>query len=80
MQHSHQHSVTSSSANSAEMPDRTNGLSLLPVSSKDKDGRMKEELHKLDSRMRDEVHKLLNGNSVDATDRVLEHFLSPHVF
>ncbi|TKW17736.1 hypothetical protein SEVIR_5G387700v4 [Setaria viridis] len=55
--------------NLPEMPDRTNGLSLLPVSSKDKDGRMKEELHKLDSRMRDEVHKLLNGNSVDATDR-----------
>ncbi|CAL4973121.1 unnamed protein product [Urochloa decumbens] len=54
-----------------EMPDRTNGLSLLPVSSKDKDGWMKEELqlHKLDSRMRDEVHKLLNGNTVDPTDR-----------
>ncbi|CAO1942278.1 unnamed protein product [Urochloa humidicola] len=54
-----------------EMPDRTNGILLLPVSSKDKDDRMKEELqlHKLDSRMRDEVHKLLNGNTVDPTDR-----------
>jgi len=52
-----------------EMPDRTNGLSLLPVSSKDEDGRTKEELHKLDGRMRDEFHKLLNGNTVDATDR-----------
>jgi len=53
-----------------EMPDRTNGLSLLPVSTKDKDGRMKEELHKLekDGRMMDEFHKLLNGNTVDATD------------
>ncbi|GJN17156.1 hypothetical protein PR202_gb04203 [Eleusine coracana subsp. coracana] len=55
-----------------EMPDRTNGLPLLPVSVKDKEGRMKEELHKLekDSRMRDEYHKLLNGNTNDATDRV----------
>nr|CAB3474819.1 unnamed protein product [Digitaria exilis] len=52
-----------------EMPDRTNGLSLLPVSSKDKDGRTKEELHKIDGRIRDEIHKLLNGNTVDATDR-----------
>ncbi|XP_039811399.1 phosphatidylinositol:ceramide inositolphosphotransferase isoform X1 [Panicum virgatum] len=52
-----------------EMPDRTNGLSLLPVSSKDEDGRTKEGLHKLDGRMRDEFHKLLNGNTVDATDR-----------
>nr|ACF82373.1 unknown [Zea mays] len=53
-----------------EMADRTNGLSLLPVSTKDKDGRMKEELHKLekDGRMMDEFHKLLNGNSIDATD------------
>jgi sphingomyelin synthase-related protein 1 len=61
---------------SAEMPDRTNGLSLLPVSTKDKDGRMKEELHKLekDGRMMDEFHKLLNGNSIDATDWV------PHSF
>jgi len=52
------------------MADRTNGLSLLPVSTKDKDGRMKEELHKLekDGRMMDEFHKLLNGNSIDATD------------
>nr|AWA44726.1 hypothetical protein SS34H08_000002 [Saccharum spontaneum] len=56
-----------------EMPDRSNGLSLLPVSTKDKDGRMKEELHKLekDGRMMDEFHKLLNGNTVDATDWVL---------
>lgn len=55
------------------MPDRSNGLSLLPVSTKDKDGRMKEELHKLekDGRMMDEFHKLLNGNTVDATDWVL---------
>jgi hypothetical protein len=53
-----------------EMPDRTNGLSLLPVSGKE--GRLKDELHKLekDSRMRDEFHKLLNGNTTDATDRV----------
>jgi len=65
------HSVTSLSGNSAEMPDRANGLSQLPVSSKDKDGRTKEELHKLNGRMRDELHKLLNGNTVDATDRVL---------
>jgi sphingomyelin synthase-related protein 1 len=52
------------------MPDRTNGLSLLPVSGKE--GRLKDELHKLekDSRMRDEFHKLLNGNTTDATDRV----------
>ena len=73
MQNGHtMHSVTSLSGNSAEMPDRTNGLSLLPVSSKDEDdGRTKEELHKLDGRMRDEFHKLLNGNTVDATDRVL---------
>lgn len=53
------------------MPDRSNGLSLLPVSSKDKDGRTKEELHKIDGRIRDEIHKLLNGNTVDSTDRVL---------
>ena len=67
------HSVTIFCRNSAEMPDRTNGLSLLPVSAKDKDGRMKEELHKLekDGRMMDEFHKLLNGNTVDATDWVL---------
>ena len=72
MQNGHTiHSITSLSGNSAEMPDRTNGLSLLPVSSKDEDGRTKEELHKLDGRMRDEFHKLLNGNTVDATDRVL---------
>jgi sphingomyelin synthase-related protein 1 len=53
------------------MPDRTNGLSLLPVSVKDKEGRLKEELHKLEgSRMKDEFHTLLNGNTTDATDRV----------
>jgi len=74
MQNGHTiHSITSLSGNSAEMPDRTNGLSLLPVSSKDEDGRTKEELHKLDGRMRDEFHKLLNGNTVDATDRVLQN-------
>uniref|UniRef100_A0A0E0JR36 Sphingomyelin synthase-like domain-containing protein n=1 Tax=Oryza punctata TaxID=4537 RepID=A0A0E0JR36_ORYPU len=54
-----------------EMPDRTNGLSLLPVTAKDKDGRTKEEPHKLekDSKMKEEFHKLLNGNTVDSTDR-----------
>uniref|UniRef100_A0A0E0CN40 Sphingomyelin synthase-like domain-containing protein n=1 Tax=Oryza meridionalis TaxID=40149 RepID=A0A0E0CN40_9ORYZ len=54
-----------------EMPDRTNGSSLLPVTAKDKDGRTKEELHKLekDSKMKEEFHKLLNGNTVDSTDR-----------
>jgi hypothetical protein len=54
------------------MPDRTNGSSLLPVTAKDKDGRTKEELHKLekDCKMKEEFHKLLNGNTVDSTDRV----------
>lgn len=54
-----------------EMPDRTNGSSLLPVTVKDKDGRTKEELHKLekDCKMKEEFHKLLNGNTVDSTDR-----------
>lgn len=54
------------------MPDRTNGSSLLPVTVKDKDGRTKEELHKLekDCKMKEEFHKLLNGNTVDSTDRV----------
>ncbi|XP_020101221.1 phosphatidylinositol:ceramide inositolphosphotransferase-like isoform X1 [Ananas comosus] len=43
----------------AEMPDRATGSSpLLPLSMKEKDGRSKEELH-----------KLLNGNSVDSADR-----------
>uniref|UniRef100_A0A0D9V7U0 Sphingomyelin synthase-like domain-containing protein n=1 Tax=Leersia perrieri TaxID=77586 RepID=A0A0D9V7U0_9ORYZ len=53
-----------------KMPDRTNGLSL-PVTVKDKDGRAKEELHKLekDSKMKEEFPKLLNGNTVDSTDR-----------
>ncbi|KAL4600198.1 hypothetical protein ACB092_11G180800 [Castanea dentata] len=42
-----------------EMPDRTSGASLLlPLTSKDKDSRYKEE-----------NHKLLNGNSGDPTDR-----------
>ncbi|KAK9123797.1 hypothetical protein Sjap_013399 [Stephania japonica] len=42
-----------------ELPDRTNGSSspLLPMSTKDKDGRTKEE-----------NHKLLNGNSGDTAD------------
>ncbi|KAF6161006.1 hypothetical protein GIB67_007647 [Kingdonia uniflora] len=42
-----------------ELPDRSNGTSsqLLPLSNKDKDGRTKEE-----------HHKLLNGNSGDTTD------------
>ncbi|CAM0883579.1 unnamed protein product [Alopecurus aequalis] len=48
-----------------EMPDRTNGSSLLPVSTKDKDDRTKEEPHKPE---KDELHKLLNGNTVDSTD------------
>lgn len=66
------HSVTIISGNSTEMPDRTNGSSLLPVTVKDKDGRTKEELHKLekDCKMKEEFHKLLNGNTVDSTDRV----------
>lgn len=57
--------------NLPEMPDRTSGLSLLPVSTKDKGDRMKDELHKpeKDSKMKDELHKLLNGNTVDSTDR-----------
>ncbi|KAM0892764.1 hypothetical protein ACQ4PT_025534 [Festuca glaucescens] len=56
--------------NLPEMPDRTSGLSLLPVSTKDKDDRTKEEPHKpeKDSKMKDELHKLLNGNTVDSTD------------
>ena len=42
------------------MPDRTSGASLLlPLTSKDKDSKNKEE-----------NHKLLNGNSGDPTDRV----------
>jgi len=49
-----------------EMPDRTSGLPLLPLSSKDKEARQKEEK---DSKLKDEFHKLLNGNHVDATDR-----------
>ena len=53
---------------SAEMPDRTSGLPLLPLSSKEKEGRQKEEK---DSKLKDEFHKLLNGNHVDPTDRVM---------
>lgn len=49
-----------------EMPDRTIGLPLLPLSSKEKEGRQKEEK---DSKLKDEFHKLLNGNHVDPTDR-----------
>ncbi|XP_066362179.1 phosphatidylinositol:ceramide inositolphosphotransferase-like [Miscanthus floridulus] len=49
-----------------EMPDRTSGLPLLPLSSKEKEGRQKEEK---DSKLKDEFHKLLNGNHVDPTDR-----------
>ncbi|XP_061356453.1 phosphatidylinositol:ceramide inositolphosphotransferase 1-like isoform X2 [Gastrolobium bilobum] len=40
-----------------ELPDRTAATLLLPLSTKDKDGRTKEE-----------NHKLLNGNSVDPAD------------
>jgi hypothetical protein len=44
----------------AELPDRTGGASfLLPLSTKDKDSKPKEE-----------NHKLLNGNSVDPADWV----------
>ncbi|EMS60605.1 hypothetical protein TRIUR3_23119 [Triticum urartu] len=49
-----------------EMPDRTNGSPLIPLSNKDKDGRPKDEK---DVRLKDEFHKLLNGNHGDATDR-----------
>uniref|UniRef100_M8C873 Sphingomyelin synthase-like domain-containing protein n=1 Tax=Aegilops tauschii TaxID=37682 RepID=M8C873_AEGTA len=57
--------------NLPEMLDRTSGLALLPVSAKDKSDRMKEELHKpeKDNKIKDEHHKLLNGNTVDSTDR-----------
>lgn len=50
------------------MPDRTNGVPLLPLSTREKDGRLKEEK---DSRLKEEFHKLLNGNHGDPTDRVL---------
>ncbi|KAF0923974.1 hypothetical protein E2562_007793 [Oryza meyeriana var. granulata] len=50
----------------AEMPDRTNGVPLLPLSTREKDGRLKEEK---DSRLKEEFHKLLNGNHGDPTDR-----------
>jgi hypothetical protein len=50
-----------------EMPDRTNGVPLLPLSTKEKEMRLKEEK---DSKLKDEFHKLLNGNHGDPTDRV----------
>uniref|UniRef100_A0A0E0L389 Sphingomyelin synthase-like domain-containing protein n=1 Tax=Oryza punctata TaxID=4537 RepID=A0A0E0L389_ORYPU len=50
----------------SEMPDRTNGVPLLPLSTREKDGRLKEER---DSRLKEEFHKLLNGNHGDPTDR-----------
>ncbi|KAG8085775.1 hypothetical protein GUJ93_ZPchr0010g9696 [Zizania palustris] len=50
----------------AEMPDRTNGLPSLPLSSREKDVRLKEEK---DTRLKEEFHKLLNGNHGDPTDR-----------
>jgi hypothetical protein len=43
----------------AELPDRTSGAALLPLNTKDKDSRTKEE-----------NHKLLNGNSGDPADWV----------
>ncbi|RLN29762.1 hypothetical protein C2845_PM05G36140 [Panicum miliaceum] len=49
-----------------EMPDRTNGVPLLPLSTKEKEIRLKEEK---DSKLKDEFHKLLNGNHGDPTDR-----------
>ncbi|VAH19788.1 unnamed protein product [Triticum turgidum subsp. durum] len=49
-----------------EMPDRSNGSPLIPLSNKDKDGRPKDEK---DVRLKDEFHKLLNGNHGDPTDR-----------
>jgi hypothetical protein len=49
------------------MPDRTNGSPLLPLSTKEKDGWLKDEK---ESRLKDEFHKLLNGNHGDPTDRV----------
>ena len=54
----------------AEMPDRTSGASLLlPLTSKDKDSKNKEE-----------NHKLLNGNSGDPTDRVQRIFFLSFFF
>jgi len=50
-----------------EMPDRTTGVPLLPLSNKEKEIRLKEER---DSKLKDEFHKLLNGNHGDPTDRV----------
>ncbi|XP_062179827.1 phosphatidylinositol:ceramide inositolphosphotransferase-like isoform X3 [Phragmites australis] len=50
-----------------EMPDRTSGLPLLPLSTKEKDIRLKEER---DNKLKDEFHKLLNGNHGDPTDRM----------
>ena len=52
------------------MPDRTSGASLLlPLTSKDKDSKNKEE-----------NHKLLNGNSGDPTDRVQRIFFLSFFF
>lgn len=42
-----------------EMPERSSTQPLLPLSAKEKDGKSREE-----------NHKLLNGTLVDATDRV----------
>ncbi|TVT96674.1 hypothetical protein EJB05_35808 [Eragrostis curvula] len=50
----------------AEMPDRTSGSPLLPLSAKERDTRLKEDR---DSKLKDEFHKLLNGNHGDPTDR-----------
>jgi hypothetical protein len=61
------HFVTGLANISAEMPDRTNGVPLLPLSTKEKEIRLKEEK---DSKLKDEFHKLLNGNHGDPTDRV----------
>uniref|UniRef100_A0A0D3G8F2 Sphingomyelin synthase-like domain-containing protein n=1 Tax=Oryza barthii TaxID=65489 RepID=A0A0D3G8F2_9ORYZ len=60
------HFVTSFVEIFTEMPDRTNGVPLLPLSTREKDGRLKEEK---DSRLKEEFHKLLNGNHGDPTDR-----------
>lgn len=61
------HFVTGLADIFAEMPDRTNGVPLLPLSTKEKEIRLKEEK---DSKLKDEFHKLLNGNHGDPTDRV----------
>ncbi|KAL5229632.1 hypothetical protein ABZP36_028408 [Zizania latifolia] len=53
----------------AEMPDRTNGLPFLPLSTREKDGKLKEDK---DIRLKEEFHKLLNGNHGDPTDRLCD--------